>query len=162
MPGSLGIGVHSQEGTPVPLAGDLAARSLLRRVRLHKQQRRQPLPVLLSHGSSQRISQLSQLVRTHGPIPDLRHDDHAFLLSTASTAVAASTSRRCRSSATAADGSDGRLKRGSAAGPDARVRFHGRLYVLRVVVAAAHDDEVFRPPADEELAVVDEAQVPRA
>src|SRR5262245_3160636 len=55
------------------------------------------------------------------------------------------------------------LERRPAAGPQPRVdRLHRLLDVLRVVVAAADDNDVLDPPGDEQLAVLDEAEVARA
>ncbi len=51
-------------------------------------------------------------------------------------------------------------ERRAAARPQVRVAaLGGELQVLRIVVAAAQDDEVLLPPGDEELAALDEAEV---
>ena len=54
-------------------------------------------------------------------------------------------------------------ERRAAAGPQRRMgALGGRLQVLGVAVAAAEDDQVLDPAGDEQLAVVEEAQVARA
>src|SRR5205823_6453384 len=54
-------------------------------------------------------------------------------------------------------------KRGPARRTEGRVAALDRLFnVVRIMIAAEEDDEVFEPPRDEQFAAVDEAQVARA
>ena len=132
------------ERAPAPRARDLARGRLLDRARPQQVDAAEARAVRARDRAAHDVDGARQV--GGGRVGDLRDEREHFA---AGAARAAAAWRR-----------EGRA---AAAAQHARARVLGRaLDVLRVVVAAADDDEVLQPAADEELAAVHEAEVARA